>query len=146
MSGRFDEVRKESAGGIGSPYAAIGKTERWVEWCRTVVARHPAPNIHAQAPLAIALKVAGADDEAATASKELLAAADSTDNPNLAAWALFAYGMTCRDVAAAAAYEALRRGLTIAHDSGSRMTETSISGILSILRPPTVSPLTPSTT
>ena len=30
--------------------------------------------------------------------KRLLAAADTTDNPDLAAWALFAYGMAHRDV------------------------------------------------
>ena len=80
--------------------------------------------------LAIALKLAGADDEATAAADELLAAADATDNPNLAAWALFAYGMAYRDVAPAAAYEALRRGLTIAQDSGSRLTESSIAGDL----------------
>ena len=77
--------------------------------------------------MAIALKLAGADDEATAASEELLAAADTTENPNLAAWALFAYGMAHRDVAPAAAYDALRRGLTIAQDSGSRQTESSIA-------------------
>ena len=76
---------------------------RWVEWCRAVIARRPVTNVHAQALLAIALKMAGADDEATAASEELLAAADTTDNPNLAAWALFAYGMAHRDVAPAAA-------------------------------------------
>jgi predicted ATPase len=131
-SGRFDEVRKDIEASLGGPYAAIGQTERWVEWCRTVIARRPGTNIHAQALLAIALKMAGADDEARTASEELLGAADTTDNPNLAAWALFAYGMTHRDVAPAA-YQALRRGLTIAQDSGSRMTETSLAGMLSLL-------------
>ena len=65
----------------------------------------------------------------------LLVAADTTDNPNRAAWALSAYGMTHRDVTPAAAYEALRRGLKIAQDSGSRQTETGIAGMLSILAP-----------
>ncbi|MGO9030412.1 ATP-binding protein [Mycobacterium sp.] len=132
-SGRFDEVRKDIEAGIGSPYQAIGQPERWVEWCRIVIARRSATNVHAQALLAIALKMAGADDEARAASEELLAAADTTDNPNLAAWALFAYGTAHRGIAPAAAYEAFRRGLTIAQDSGSRMTETSIAGMLSLL-------------
>ncbi len=132
-SGRFDEVRKDAEASIGSPYSAIGQLGRWVEWCRTVIARRSGTNVHAQALLAIALKMAGADDEATAASEELLAAADSTDNPNLAAWALFAYGMARRDVAPAAAYEAFRRGLTIAQDSGSRQTESSIAGMLSVL-------------
>ena len=132
-SGRFDEVRKDAEATIGSPYSAIGQFGRWVEWCRTVIARRSGTNVHAQALLAIALKMAGADDEATAASEELLAAAETTDNPNLAAWALFAYGMAHRDVAPAAAYQALRRGLTIAQDSGSRQTESSIAGMLSNL-------------
>jgi predicted ATPase/class 3 adenylate cyclase len=132
-SGLFDEVRKDAEASIGSPYSAIGQLERWVEWCRTVIARRSGTNVHAQALLAIALKLAGADDEATAASEELLAAADTTDNPNLAAWALLAYGMAHRDVAPAAAYEALRRGLTIAQDSGSRQSESSIAGMLSNL-------------
>jgi predicted ATPase/class 3 adenylate cyclase len=132
-SRRFDEVRKDAEASIGSPYSAIGQLGRWVEWCRTVIARRSSTNVHAQAMLAIALKMAGADDAATAASEELLTAADTTDNPNLAAWALFAYGMGHRDVAPAAAYEAFRRGLTIAQDSGSRQTESSIAGMLSVL-------------
>ncbi|WNG93549.1 hypothetical protein [Mycobacterium sp. ITM-2016-00318] len=53
-SGRFDEVSKDAEDGIGSPYAAIGQTDRWVEWCLTVIARRPATNVHAKALLAIA--------------------------------------------------------------------------------------------
>jgi hypothetical protein len=53
------------------------------------------------------------------------------DNPNLAAWALFAYGTAQRDVAPMAAYDALRHGLKIAQDSGSRQTESSIAAMLS---------------
>jgi predicted ATPase len=131
-SGRFDEVRKDVEASIGSPYQAIGELQRWVEWCRTVIARRPGTNVHAQAMLALALKLVGAHDEATAASEELLAAADTADNPNLAAWALFAYGYAHRDVAPAA-YAALRRGLTIAQDSGSRQTESSIAGALSLL-------------
>ena len=82
-SGRFDEVRKDAEASIGSPYSAIGQLGRWVEWCRTVIARRSGTNVHAQALLAIALKMAGADDEAVAASDELVAAADTTDNPNL---------------------------------------------------------------
>jgi hypothetical protein len=47
--------------------------------------------------LTIALKMASASDEASAASQGLPVAADSTDNPNLAARALLAYGMTHRD-------------------------------------------------
>jgi hypothetical protein len=57
----------------------------------------------------------------------------TTDNPNLAAWALFAYGTANRDVAPARAYEALRRGLSIAQDSGSLLTESNIASLLTAL-------------
>jgi predicted ATPase/class 3 adenylate cyclase len=133
LSGRFDDVRKEAEASIGSAYGAIGQAQRWVDWCRDVIARRPATYIHAQAVLAIALKMAGADDESSAAGEPLLAVADSTDNPNLAAWALFGYGTAKREVAPAAAYEALRRGLKIAQDSGSRQTECSIALMLSPL-------------
>ena len=132
-SGRFDEVRRESEPSLGSSFAVTGQIERWVQWCRDVIARRPGGHIHAQALLAIALKMAGDDREAVAASEELLAVADTTDNPNLAAWALFAYGTAHRDVAPAAAYAALRRGLIIAQDSGSRQTESSIASMLSPL-------------
>ncbi|HYO02820.1 MAG TPA: adenylate/guanylate cyclase domain-containing protein [Mycobacterium sp.] len=132
-SGRFDDVRKESEAAVGSCYAMTGEAGRWVEWCRDVIARRPETYVHAQAILALALKMAGADDEATAATEELLAVADTIDNPNLAAWALFAYGTTHREVAPAAAYDALRRGLTIAQDSGSGQTASSIASMLSPL-------------
>ncbi len=132
-SGRFDDVRKESEAAVGSCYAMTGEAGRWVEWCREVIARRPETYVHAQAILALALKMAGADDEATAATEELLAVADTIDNPNLAAWALFAYGTTHREVAPAAAYDALRRGLTIAQDSGSGQTASSIASMLSPL-------------
>jgi tetratricopeptide (TPR) repeat protein len=133
LSGRFDEVRRESEPAMGSPFVAIGQIERWIDWCRNVIARRPADHVHAQALLAIALKMAGADDEAAATAEGLLSVADATDNPNFSAWALFAYGTAHRELAPDAAYEALRRGLTIAQDSGSRQTESSIASMLSPL-------------
>ena len=132
-SGQFDEVRRESEPAVGSSFVATGEVHRWVDWCRNVVARRPSEHIHAQALLAIALTMAGEAEEAATASEELLAVADATDNPNLAAWALFAYGTAHREFAPAAAYEALRRGLIIAQHSGSRQSESSIASMLSPL-------------
>jgi len=132
-SGRFDVVHAEMEASLGGSSLAIGKPERWVEWCRDVIARRSTSAAHAQACLAIALKFAGADEEALAASEVLLAAADATESPNLAAWVLFAYGTAQRDAAPALAYEALRRGLTIAQDSGSRQTESGIAALLSYL-------------
>jgi hypothetical protein len=133
ISGRFDQVRKEYEASLGTPFAATGQIERWVDWCRSVMARRPDAHIQSQALLALALKMAGADHEATATSEPLLEIVDMTDNPNLAAWLLFVYSMSHRDVAPAAAYKAARRGLPIAHDNGCRQTESSLAGILSVL-------------
>jgi predicted ATPase/class 3 adenylate cyclase len=130
MSERFDEVRGETEAALGTPYAAIGQVDRWVDWCRIVIARHREPHLHTRSIFVLALKMAGADDEAVANSQGLLTASAATDNPNLAAWALFAYGTANRDIAPAAAYQAFRRGLRIAQDSGSLQTESSIASML----------------
>ncbi len=133
MSGRFDDVRGEAEASLGSPYSAIGQVDRWVDWCRTVIARHPEPHLHTRSIFTLALKMAGADDEAVANSERLHAAIEATDNPNLTAWALFAYGTINRDIAPAAAYDALRRGLRIAQDSGSLQTASNIASMLTAL-------------
>ena len=85
--------------------------------------------------LAIALKIAGPEEEATAASEELLAAADTTKTPTCRLGAVrVRVGLPRRRPGPA--YEALRRGLTIAQDSGSRQTESSIAGMLSILANP----------
>jgi predicted ATPase len=132
-SGRFDEVRNEAKASLASPYAAIGEIDRWVDWCRYVIGSEPEPHLHTRGVFTLALKMSGADEEAVAASRDLLAAADTADNPNLAAWALFAFGGAHRTVAPAAAYDAFRRGLRIAHDSGSLQTESSIASMLTVL-------------
>ena len=62
-----------------------------------------------------------------------LTAADTTNDPNLIVWALSAYGAAHRDAAPAAAYHALRRGLSIARDNGGRYGEANIAVMLSML-------------
>jgi predicted ATPase/class 3 adenylate cyclase len=133
MTGGFDEVHAEMEASLGGSSLVTGEPERWVEWCRTVLARRPATYVHAQACLAIALKYSGPEEEALAAADDLIAAADATESPNLAAYAHFAYGFVYRDADPARAHEILRRGLAIAQDSGSRMTESSIAGVLSLL-------------
>jgi predicted ATPase len=132
MSGRFDEIRREAEASLGSPYAAINQTDRWVDWCRTVMARHPVAHIHTRAIFTLALTMAGADGEAAAVSEKLPAMSDATDNPTFAAWALFAYG-SANDRSPIRRYEALRRGLRIAQENGSSNTESSIATMLAAL-------------
>jgi predicted ATPase/class 3 adenylate cyclase len=133
ISGRFDEIRRESEASLGGPYAAVGAPERWVDWCRIVMGRHPVVHIHTRAIFALALKLAGADDEAVAVAEELPAMVDATDNPTFASWGLFAYGTAHRDRAPLIAYEALRRGLEIAQASGNRQTESNTAAMLTAL-------------
>jgi hypothetical protein len=71
--------------------------------------------------------VAGAYDEAVAASGGLLAATDATDNPVEKCLLRLAYGWAYRDVDPAAADDALRRGLSVARDSGNQQQEASIA-------------------
>jgi tetratricopeptide (TPR) repeat protein len=132
-SGLYDEITAELEASLGSSAVWTGHPERWVEWCRVVIARRPTEALHARACLALALKFAGQESEALAASDGLVVAAGTTASPNLAAWALFAYGMAQRDAHPTRAYEALREGMAIARDSGSRMVESAIASVLSYL-------------
>ncbi len=133
MSGKFDDIRREGEASLGSPYSVIGQIDRWVDWCRPVVARRPDVYLHTRCIFVLALTMAGAFDEAAAESKDLLAAADATDNPNAAAWVMFAYGTANRTAAPATAYDAFRRGMRITQDSGNLQTQSSIASMLTLL-------------
>jgi predicted ATPase len=130
-SGRFEAVPYEFEAMLGSAYAALGQPERWVELCRSVIARSPGNHTLARALLAVALTFADAHDEALAASEGLPAAADATGNPNVASFALLAYGFARRDADSAAAYAVVQRGLTIAQNSGNRWAESILAGVLS---------------
>jgi hypothetical protein len=130
-SGRFEAVPYEFEAMLGSAYAALGQPERWVEVCRSVIARSPGTHTLARALLAVALTFADAQDEALAASEGLPAAANATGNPHVASFALLAYGFARRDVDPVAAYDALRRGLGIAQDSGNRWAESILAGVAS---------------
>ena len=130
-SGRFDAVPFEVEAYLGGAYISKGEPKRWVELCRNIIARAEGTHTFTRACLAMALARAGARDEAMAASVDLLGAADVTDNPHVRSAALLAYGVAYRDDDPASAYEALRRGLTIARDSGNRHMESSLAVSLS---------------
>jgi predicted ATPase len=132
-SGLFDELNAELEASLGSSAVWTGHPEQWAEWSRAVIARRPTEALHAKGCLALALKFAGQEEQALVASEGLVGAAGTTESPNLAAWALFAYGMAQRDAHPTRAYEALRQGMAIAQDSGSRMVESAIASVLSYL-------------
>jgi hypothetical protein len=73
----------------------------------------------------MALYFLGEGDEARVASESLLAAADATDNPATACFAFLAHGLAYHDADPAAAYDALRRALTVAQESGNRQMESA---------------------
>jgi hypothetical protein len=79
----------------------------------------------------MALMTAGKIDEAQAAADDVLADAETAVDPGAQCFALLAYGYALRDRRPQAAYEALRRGLKIAQDSGNKMTESYIAVNLS---------------
>jgi hypothetical protein len=75
----------------------------------------------------------GESGEARVACEGLLAAADATDNPATACFVLLAHGLAYLDTDPVAAYDALRRGLTVARDSGNRQMESALAVVLCML-------------
>jgi len=133
-SGRFDRMLYDiEPTALGGTYITVGMADRWLELCRNRFARGRGINTYNRAAMVMALITAGKTDEAQVACDNLLASADATDDPGARSFAQLAYGYAWRESDPRAAYEALRRGLTIAHDSGNRMAELYIAVNLSAL-------------
>jgi predicted ATPase len=129
--GQFDDVYEGYECAVAAGYNTIGRPDLAVKWCRATIARNPGIPTHAQAVMVIALAVTGMTDEALEASKDMLAVADSTDNPSLAAASLLAYGWVRRRTNPSAAYEALRKAWTIAEECSIRQQSSITAGLLS---------------
>ncbi len=132
-SSRFDPVAYEFESSIGAGYLTAGQPQRWVEVCRTVIARAPGAHTFTRSVLVMALAIAGAGADAEAASQGLLAAADATDNPRAVAFALAAYSYAQTGVDPVAAHDVARRGLRIAQVSGNRWVESLLASVLSRL-------------
>ena len=132
-SGRFDPVPYDFESWLGGPYIWNGFPERWLELCRNMIARGRDDGYFAEANLAVALTFTGAGEEALTVSEHLVAAAEATNNPLVLCYTLVAFGYPRRDADPVAAYEAFRRGLTIARDSGNRQLESHLAGNATML-------------
>jgi predicted ATPase/class 3 adenylate cyclase len=124
---RFDTVPDQFEASIASGYIATGDPERCVKWCRTVIARRTDRCTYTRLCLVIALTISGARDEAMVAAEDLLASADSSDNPRDTAFGLLARGWAYGPSDPTAAYEALRRSLTITQETGNRQLEVGIA-------------------
>jgi len=127
------EVPFGIGGLLGSAYIAIGQPERWVELCRAHLAHGRDTHAFTRASLVFALVISGSDEEAMVAANGLIEAAEATGNPWARSFALLACGFAYRYADPVHAADALRRGLVIAHDSGSRFTESNLAIILSEL-------------
>jgi hypothetical protein len=117
----------------GAGYLAIGQPERWAELARTQLARRDDTHVLVRACLVFALVFAGCREEAMVAADGLVEAAEATRNPYMLSFALSAYGFAFRDADPVRAFDALRRGLVIAQDSGNRFNESHLATGLSRL-------------
>jgi hypothetical protein len=132
-SGRFDEVPYEVEVALSASYATAGEPDQWVELCRNIITRTPGTHTLAKAFLAMGLTVGGPSDEALAMLDDLRSVARATDNPAVLGYALLARGLVYRYADGVAAYDAHRRGLKIAQDSGNELIESHLSGTLAQL-------------
>ena len=130
-SGRFDDVPPELEITIGGGYMYSHGPDRSIAWGRALIARSARGQELAGPSLVFALALAGAHDEAKSLSEDLFNLADRGANPMSISGALLAYGHAHREAAPVAAYEALRRGLAVAQDSGNRQMESVLALSLS---------------
>ena len=140
-SGRFDDVPPELEIILGGGYMYSQGLDQTVEWFRAVIARSARGQELAGPTLVFALVMTGAYDEATALSDDLFKVADRTVNPMSIAGALLAYGHTHGTAAPAAAYEALRRGVAVAQDSGNLQMESVLALSLSSVAVKNASPL-----
>jgi predicted ATPase len=129
-------------GPLGTAYINIGQPERWVEWCRSQIARGRDTHTITRACLVDALVIAGSGDEAMAAADGLVDAAEITGNPFALSNALISEGLVFRDADSIRALGALRRALVFAQDTGNRFTESHSAKVLSDLETQHGDPLT----
>src|SRR6202000_953457 len=127
--GGFDEVPYELQISTGIVYSHAGQSDRWADLCRRVIAAEAGPLTITRASLVMALYFLGEGD-AGVAPEGLLAPADVPHNPMTACFALLAHGLAYHDADPVAAYDALRRALTVAGESGNRQMESAAGAVL----------------
>jgi predicted ATPase/class 3 adenylate cyclase len=131
-SGRFHRMLYDfEPTSLGGTYLTMGLAARWLELCRDRFARGLGTHTFNRGSMVMALMTAGELDEAKAMCGDLLADAETIDNPGAQSYALLACGYAWRDDRPQAAYEALRRGLKIAQDSDNRMWESYLAVNLS---------------
>ena len=132
-SGEFDDVPLGQESVLGGAYCLIGQPERAVEWGRKQLARHLDTHGITAGNLVLALVWAGHKDDAMTVANDLIESPEANRNPWTLSFALFCYGYAFSEADPVRALDALRRGLVIAQDSGSRYNITVLAAALSRL-------------
>ncbi len=130
-SGRYDFAGGLFEGMLAGGYVTTGHPDRAVELARRFIAQNPNDCLQCKMALSIALTFTGCPDEAASVAEEVIAA--SSGNPALEGFSLLALGLAYRDADPAKAYEAHRKALPKARDSGNSQIEYNIAGSLSAL-------------
>ncbi len=130
ISAGSEHIPYGAEGYVGGAYVAVRQPERWIEWCRTQLARGLDTNAYITANLLIGLSVTGSTDDAMAAATGLIDAAEATGNPWVLSWALQGYGLAVYDADPVRALAALRRGMAIAEDSGNRAEQSHIANNL----------------
>ena len=115
---------------LGAVYSAIGQLERYVQFYCDVLDHGHNPHELTRACVVAALWNVGRLQEAAAVATGLLEAAETTPNPFVASFALLAYGMAHTADDPHQAFDAMRRGLGIAHSSGNRNNESLLAMML----------------
>ena len=105
----------------------VGQPERWADVARRQLEHTDDSHGHVRASLAMALALAGAQDEAIGPHGRSRRTAESTHNPYSLAQALLAVGLAYRYTDPPTALAALRRALEIAQASGNRFNESHIA-------------------
>jgi predicted ATPase len=131
--GSGGEVPFGGEAALGTAYGVIGQPERWVEWCRTLLARGRDTHGITRIYLVYALALAGCGEEARAAATGLIDTAEATRNPYVLSLALWNHGFAFLDADPDGALDAAHRGLVIARDSGNRYIETLLAANVSAL-------------
>jgi predicted ATPase len=134
ISGGRDHIPYGADGLVGAPYVAGGQPERWASRCRAQLARGSDAQAYTTSCLVMALDAVGSFDQAIEAANGLIDAAEATGNPYVIASALHSYGWAVHDADPSGSLAALRRGISIAHDSGNRATVTHLSANMCLVQ------------
>jgi predicted ATPase len=112
---------------LGAVYSALPVSGRYVGFFEELRERGEDKYQVADAFVSIAMTWSDRTEEALSLASGLLDLAETTLNPFVASYVLMSYGMACSAQDPTRALAALRRGLTIAHDTGNRTNESYIA-------------------